>query len=254
MVIQNGEKLIEIVRRTAEQVFVPITAGGGVIPPVQEYYPIIQEICEKYGVVLIMDEVVCGFGRTGTMFGFEHYEVAPDIVTMAKGMASSYAPISAAAVRSEIFEEFLHDPGEKYDYFRDISTYGGCTGGFAAALENMRIVEEEDLVENARAVGAYLLDRLQELADHPNVGDVRGKGLFAGIELVADKTSKAPLGEDVMGAVMRTVTEEGVLIGRTNRSIPGHNNTLNIAPPLIVTKADIDEIVTAVRVGIEKGC
>jgi taurine-pyruvate aminotransferase len=232
----------------------PITAGGGVIPPVQEYYPIIQEICEKYGVVLIMDEVVCGFGRTGTMFGFEHYEVAPDIVTMAKGMASSYAPISAAAVRSEIFEEFLHDPGEKYDYFRDISTYGGCTGGFAAALENMRIVEEEDLVENARAVGAYLLDRLQELADHPNVGDVRGKGLFAGIELVADKTSKAPLGEDVMGAVMRTVTEEGVLIGRTNRSIPGHNNTLNIAPPLIVSKADIDEIVAAVRVGIEKGC
>jgi taurine-pyruvate aminotransferase len=232
----------------------PITAGGGVIPPVQEYYPIIQEICEKYGVVLIMDEVVCGFGRTGTMFGFEHYEVAPDIVTMAKGMASSYAPISAAAVRSEIFEEFLHDPGEKYDYFRDISTYGGCTGGFAAALENMRIVEEEDLVENARAVGAYLLDRLQELADHPNVGDVRGKGLFAGIELVADKSSKVPLGEDVMGAVMRTVTEEGVLIGRTNRSIPGHNNTLNIAPPLIVTKADIDEIVAAVRVGIEKGC
>jgi len=173
---------------------------------------------------------------------------------MAKGMASSYAPISAAAVRSEIFEEFLHDPGEKYDYFRDISTYGGCTGGFAAALENMRIVEEEDLVENARAVGAYLLDRLQELADHPNVGDVRGKGLFAGIEFVADKSSKVPLGEDVMGAVMRTVTEEGVLIGRTNRSIPGHNNTLNIAPPLIVTKADIDEIVAAVRVGIEKGC
>ena len=232
----------------------PITAGGGVIPPVEEYYPIIQEICGRYDVILIIDEVVCGFGRTGTMFGFEHYDLTPDIVTMAKGMASSYAPISAAAVRSEIFEEFLHDPGEKYDYFRDISTYGGCTGGFAAALENMRIVEEEDLVENARAVGAYLLDRLQELADHPNVGDVRGKGLFAGIELVADKTSKAPLGEDVMGAVMRIVTEEGVLIGRTNRSIPGHNNTLNIAPPLIVSKADIDEIVAAVRVGIEKGC
>jgi len=232
----------------------PITAGGGVIPPVQEYFPIIQEICEKYGVILIIDEVVCGFGRTGTMFGFEHYEVAPDIVTMAKGMASAYAPISATAVRSEIFDEFLNDPSDQSDYFRDISTYGGCTGGFAAALENMRIVEDEDLVENARVVGEYLLDRLRELSDHPNVGEVRGKGLFAGLELVADKASKAPVGEDVMAAVMRGITAEGVLAGQTNRSIPGLNNTVNIAPPLIVTNADVDEIVAAVQVGIEKGC
>ena len=230
----------------------PITAGGGVIPPVEEYYPIVQEICDKYGVILIMDEVVCGFGRTGKMFGFEHYEVAPDIVTMAKGMASSYAPISATAVRSEIFDEFLSDPSDKYDYFRDISTYGGCTGGFAAALENMRIVEDEDLVENARVVGDYLLDRLGELSDHPNVGDVRGKGLFAGVELVADKSSKDPVGEDVMAAVIRAIAAEGVLVGGTNRSIPGHNNTLNIAPPLIVSTADVDEIVAAVKVGIEK--
>ena len=230
----------------------PITAGGGVIPPVEEYYPIVQEICDKYGVILIMDEVVCGFGRTGKMFGFEHYEVAPDIVTMAKGMASSYAPIAATAVRSEIFDEFLSDPSDKYDYFRDISTYGGCTGGFAAALENMRIVEDEDLVENARVVGDYLLDRLGELSDHPNVGDVRGKGLFAGVELVADKSSKDPVGEDVMAAVIRAIAAEGVLVGGTNRSIPGHNNTLNIAPPLIVSTADVDEIVAAVKVGIEK--
>ncbi len=232
----------------------PITAGGGVIPPVEEYYPIVQEICDKYGVILIMDEVVCGFGRTGKMFGFEHYEVAPDIVTMAKGMASSYAPISATAVRSEIFDEFLSDPSDKYDYFRDISTYGGCTGGFAAALENMRIVEDEDLVENARVVGDYLLDRLGELSDHPNVGDVRGKGLFAGVELVADKSSEDPVGEDVMAAVIRAIAAEGVLVGGTNRSIPGLNNTLNIAPPLIVSTADVDEIVAAVKVGIEKGC
>ena len=188
------------------------------------------------------------------MFGFEHYDVAPDIVTMAKGMASSYAPISAAAVRGEIFDEFLHDPSAKYDYFRDISTYGGCTSGFAAALENMRIVEEEDLVENARVVGAYLLDRLRELADHAHVGEVRGKGLFAGVELVADKSSKVPVAEDVMGAVMRHIGGEGVLVGRTNRSLPGLNNTLTIAPPLIIDKADVDEIVAAVQVGIEKGC
>ena len=232
----------------------PITAGGGVIPPVDEYYTIVREICDEYGVILIIDEVVCGFGRTGTMFGYEHYDFVPDIVTMAKGMASSYAPISAAAVRGEVFDTFLEDPSEKYHYFRDISTYGGCTAGFAAALENLRIIEEEDLIENSRVMGAYLLDRLRELSDHPHVGDVRGRGLFAGVELVEDKASKAPVGEDVMMAVVKKAAEEGVLVGKTTRSVPGLNNTVNMAPPLIVTKADIDELVDAVQAGIEHGC
>ncbi len=232
----------------------PITAGGGVIPPVEEYYPIVREICDEYGVLLIVDEVVCGFGRTGTMFGFEHYDFVPDIVTMAKSMASSYAPISAAAVRAEVFDRFLGDPSEKFRYFRDISTYGGCTAGFAAALENLRIIEDEHLVENSRVKGAYLLDRLRELLDHKNVGDVRGQGLFAGVELVEDKGSKTPVSEDVMTAVVARAAAEGVLVGKTTRSVPGLNNTVNIAPPLIVTKADIDELVDAVTVGIEHGC
>ena len=188
------------------------------------------------------------------MFGFEHYDFAPDIVTMAKGMASSYAPISAASVRRGIFEKFLHDPSDKRDYFRDISTFGGCTAGVAAARENLRILEDEDLIENTRVVGDHLLDRLRELADHEHVGDIRGKGLFAGVELVEDKSSKVPVSEDVMNAVMRRITEEGVLVGKTTRSIPRLNNTINIAPPLIVTEADVDEIVDAVKVGIEQGC
>ena len=232
----------------------PITAGGGVIPPVEEYFPIVREICDEHGVILIIDEVVCGFGRTGTMFGYEHYDFVPDIVTMAKGMASSYAPISAAAVRGEVFDTFLEDPGEKYHYFRDISTYGGCTAGFAAALENLRIIEEEDLIENSRVMGAYLLDRLRELSDHPNVGDVRGRGLFAGVELVEDRASKTPVSEDVMMAVVKKAADEGVLVGKTTRSVPGLNNTVNMAPPLIVTKADVDELVDAVKAGIEHGC
>lgn len=232
----------------------PITAGGGVIPPVDEYYTIVREICDEYGVILIIDEVVCGFGRTGTMFGYEHYGFVPDIVTMAKGMASSYAPISAAAVRGEVFDTFLEDPSEKYHYFRDISTYGGCTAGFAAALENLRIIEEEDLIENSRVMGAYLLDRLRELSDHPNVGDVRGRGLFAGVELVEDKASRTPVSEDVMMAVVKKAADEGVLVGKTTRSVPGLNNTVNMAPPLIVTKADVDELVNAVQAGIEHGC
>lgn len=232
----------------------PITAGGGVIAPVDEYYPIIQQICSTYDVILIMDEVVCGFGRTGTMFGFEHYDVVPDIVTMAKGMASAYAPISATAVRGEIFQTFLNDPDASYAYFRDISTYGGCTAGFAAALENLRILEDESLVENSRVVGRYLHDRLLELADFEYVGDIRGRGLFAGIELVRDRSSKTPVGEEVMAAVLSRIADEGVLVGKTTRSFHGLNNTINIAPPLIVTKADVDEIVDAVKLGIERGC
>ena len=232
----------------------PITAGGGVIPPVAEYYGIVRDICDRYGVVLIIDEVVCGFGRTGTMFGYQHYDVVPDIVTMAKGLASSYAPISAVAVRGDVFDAFLEDPSDRYGYFRDISTYGGCTAGFAAALENLRIIEEENLIENSRVMGAYLLDRLRELSDHRNVGDVRGKGLFAGVELVQDKDLKTPVSEDVMAAVVKKAAAEGVLVGRTTRSVPGLNNTINLAPPLIVTKADIDELVDAVKAGIEHGC
>ncbi len=232
----------------------PITAGGGVIPPVEEYFPIVRQICDEHDVLLIMDEVVCGFGRTGKMFGFEHYDIVPDIVTLAKGMASSYAPISATAARSEIFEAFMDDEDARYGYFRDISTYGGCTAGFVAALENLRILEDEGLVENARVVGEHLHDRLRELADHRYVGDVRGKGLFAGVELVADKSTKAPVEDDVMGAVLARIAEEGVLVGKTTRSFLDLNNTINIAPPLIVTAAEVDEIVDAIKVGIEEGC
>jgi taurine-pyruvate aminotransferase len=233
----------------------PITAGGGVIAPVLEYYGIIRDICDRHGVLLIMDEVVCGFGRTGAMFGFEHYGVVPDIVTMAKGMASAYAPISATAVKDEIFSEFLcDDPDDRYGYFRDISTYGGCTAGFAAALENLRILEDENLVENARVMGEHLYQRLQELLDYPHVGQVRGKGLFAGVELVVDKASKTPVEERVMNTVLAKIAGRGVLAGRTNRSIPGMNNTINLAPPLIVSRNDVDEIADAVKAGIEEGC
>ncbi len=232
----------------------PITAGGGVILPVPEYYPILQEICNKYGVYLIMDEVVCGFGRTGKFWGFEQYDVDPDMVTMAKGLASSYMPLSATVARQEIFDKFLCDPADPqkcFDYFRDISTYGGCAAGTTAALESTRIIEEENLVENSRVVGAYLLESLQALSDMPLVGDVRGKGLFAGLELVKDKATKEPISEMEMGRIMGMVASEGVLIGRTMSSLPGNNTIMNFAPALIATRDDIDEIVAAVKKAIE---
>lgn len=233
----------------------PITAGGGIILPVPEYYPILQEICNKYGVYLIMDEVVCGFGRTGKFWGHEQYEVDPDMITMAKGLASSYMPLSATTVRQEIYERFLCDPGdsdERLNYFRDISTYGGCAGATTAALESTRIIEDENLVENSRVVGAYLLDSLTALGDMPLVGDVRGKGLFCGVEFVKDKQTKTPITEAEMGRIMALVAAEGVLVGRTNSSLPGNNTIMNLAPALIATKADMDEMVAAIKNAIEK--
>lgn len=233
----------------------PITAGGGIIVPVPEYYPILQEICNRYGIYLIMDEVVCGFGRTGKFWGFEQYDVDPDMVTMAKGLASSYMPLSATVTRQEIYDKFLCDPADPkagINYFRDISTYGGCTGATVAALESTRIIEAENLVENSRVVGAYMLESLQALSDMPLVGHVRGKGLFCGLELVKDKATKTPITEAEMGRIMGLVAAEGVLIGRTNSSLPGNNTIMNFAPALIATKADIDEIVAAVKKAIQK--
>lgn len=115
----------------------PITAGGGILKPVKEYYPLLQEICRKYDIWLIMDEVVCGFGRTGKFWGHDHFDVDPDIVTMAKGLASSYEALSATVVKQEIYDLFLNDPADpatRLNYFRDISTYGGCTSSMVAAL------------------------------------------------------------------------------------------------------------------------
>lgn len=224
----------------------PITAGGGVIPPPEGYFETIQEICRKYGVLLHIDEVVCGMGRTGKWFGYQHYGVEPDIVTMAKGVASGYAAISCTVTTEDLFREFLADPSDTMQYFRDISTFGGCAGGPAAALENMRIIEQENLLENVNAMGDYLMDGLNMLKDkHKVVGDVRGKGLFAGAELVSDRASRAPAHESVSAAVVADCLKQGVMIGRTTRSFPELNNTLCLSPALICTRGDIDEIVSA---------
>ena len=225
----------------------PVTAGGGVIVPPEGYWPRVQEICKKYDVLLHIDEVVCGVGRTGTWFGYQHYGIMPDMVTMAKGVASGYAAISCLATTDEVFDMFKDDTSDPLNYFRDISTFGGCTAGPAAALENMRIIEDEDLLANTTAMGAYMLDKLAELKDkHAVIGDVRGKGLFLGAELVADRDSRAPAEEKKVQAVVGHCMKQAVIIGATNRSLPGKNNTLCFSPALIATKDDIDQIISAV--------
>lgn len=224
----------------------PITAGGGVITPPEGYWETVQEICRKYDILLHIDEVVCGLGRTGKWFGYQHYGVKPDLVTMAKGVASGYAAISCTVTTEAVFEQFKSDPSDPMNYFRDISTFGGCAAGPAAALENMRIIEEENLLENATQMGDYLLERLRELqAKHPIIGDVRGKGLFVGAELVEDRDTKKPVHESVTQAIVADCAAQGVIIGATNRSFPELNNTLCLSPALICTKSDLDAIVDA---------
>ena len=225
----------------------PITAGGGVIVPPEGYWPRVQEICRQYNILLIIDEVVCGVGRTGTWFGYQQFGVEPDIVTMAKGVASGYAAISCTVTTEAVFEMFKDDPADPLGYFRDISTFGGCTAGPAAALENLRILEDEDLLANTQAMGARLMDNLRQLqARHRVVGEVRGAGLFCGAELVADRETREPLAEKLVAAVVAGTLARGVQIGMTNRSLPGLNNTLCFSPALVATADDIDRITTAV--------
>ncbi|APZ53456.1 aspartate aminotransferase family protein [Salipiger abyssi] len=231
----------------------PVTAGGGVIVPPPGYWERVQEICRKYDVLLHIDEVVCGVGRTGTWFGYQHYGIEPDFVTMAKGVASGYAAIACCVTSERVFDLFKDDASDPMNYFRDISTFGGCTAGPAAALENMRIIEDEGLLDNTTAMGDYMIDRLSELKDkHAVIGDVRGKGLFLGAELVADRATKEPVSEKEVGAVVAGCNAAGVIIGATNRSVPGLNNTLCFAPALIATKDDIDQIVDAVDQSLTK--
>ncbi|MAU48204.1 MAG: aspartate aminotransferase family protein [Yangia sp.] len=232
----------------------PVTAGGGVIVPPPGYWERVQEICRKYDILLHIDEVVCGVGRTGThWFGYQHYGIEPDFVTMAKGVASGYAAIACCVTSERVFDLFKDDASDPMNYFRDISTFGGCTAGPAAALENMRIIEDENLLENTTRMGDYMLDRLGELMDkHAVVGDVRGKGLFLGAELVSDRDARTPVTEAQIGAVVAGCAAEGVIIGATNRSVPGLNNVLCFAPALIATKDDIDQIVGAVDKSLAK--
>jgi len=225
----------------------PITAGGGVIVPPAGYWERVQEICRKHDILLHIDEVVCGVGRTGTWFGYQHYGIQPDFVTMAKGVASGYAAISCTVTTEAVFDLFKDDPTDTMSYFRDISTFGGCTAGPAAALENMRIIEDEDLLNNTIAMGERCLNNLRALMDkHKVIGDVRGKGLFLGAELVSDRASKEALDEKKVQAVVADCMAQGVIIGATNRSVPGLNNTLCLSPALIATRDDIDQITSAI--------
>ena len=257
--IQAANAIEEVILREGADtcgalILEPITAGGGVITPPEGYWERVQEICKKYEILLIIDEVVCGMGRTGTWFGYQHYGIKPDMVTMAKGVASGYAAISCTVTTEEVFQMFKADPDDPMSYFRDISTFGGCTAGPAAAMANMDILEEEKLLENTTAMGDYLVEQLQGLmSKHDIIGDVRGKGLFVGAELVVDRETKEPVHESITQAIVAECFKtDAVVIGATNRSLAGFNNTLCLSPALICTKSDLDEVVDSMDRAIAK--
>ena len=223
----------------------PIISGGGVIPPTEGYLRGVREICDRTGILLIYDEVVNGFGRTGKMFGHQHWGVEPDIISFAKGLTSGYMPLSATVVKQHVFEAFLDEPGTD-SHFRHITTYGGSPVCTAVSLKSIEILEKENLSERAAEMGDYLLGKLQRLLDHPNVGDVRGKGLLLGIELVKDNVSKTPLDSDIVASVTRYCMDKQIIIGRNTNTIPGFTNVLIMAPPLVINHEEADRLADTV--------
>lgn len=212
----------------------PISSANGVHVPSARYWQLLREICDRHGVLLIMDEVINGFGRTGTWFASEHFDVVPDIMTVAKGLSSGYAPIAAAIVRPAVYEAFKREETT----FGHLLTFGGQAVAAAAAIANIEIMRREELVSRASASGAYLLEQLRGLVDlHPTVGDARGIGLLCAIEMVRDTATKEKWSKE-SGFVKRLselVAERGLL----TRVL----DVVHIAPPLVVTRDEIDRIV-----------
>lgn len=219
----------------------PAITGGGVIVPEPIYMKEVQSICNRHGVLLIIDEVICGFGRSGQKFGHMNYQVKPDIVTMAKGLTSGYLPLSATAVRKDIYESFKNSAD--YSHLRHVNTFGGTPASCALALKNLEILEKEKLVERSRTLGERLLRELNDLHEHPLVGDIRGFGFLVGVEVVEDKHTKEPLALAKVGKIIAECKAKGLIIGKNGDTVAGFNNVLTLSPPLSSTDEDLDFII-----------
>jgi len=238
-IIYEGEETV------AAFIMEPMISGGGVMVPPDNYLTEIRRVCDKYKVLLILDEVVSGFGRTGKMFGHEHWGAKADIFTFAKGMASGYMPVAATVVTEKIFEAFYGEANE-LKHFRHVNTYGGHPVAAAVSLKNIEIVERENLVANAAKMERYIKAGLNEFTDHPFVGEIRGKGLLLGIELVSDKESKKPLETARSNAIVQNCMKQGVHVMRNGFTVPGLDNVLITAPPLVLQESEADMIVDAI--------
>jgi adenosylmethionine-8-amino-7-oxononanoate aminotransferase len=225
--------------RIAAMIGEPVMGVGGMIVPPADYWPRVRELLSAHGILLILDEVVTAFGRTGHWFAAEHFGVDPDLLVTAKGITSGYVPLGAVLVSAEVARELDGDHGFAVGF-----TYYGHPTACAVALKNLEIIEREGLLERARDTGSYLLDRLQGLTELPIVGEVRGLGMMLGIELVADKRTREPICMDsAPHDVIRR--ETGVLVRDCD-------HTLVLSPPLVMTREEADEVVAAVRAVLER--
>ena len=217
----------------------PISAASGIHVPHEEYWSTIREICDKHGVVMICDEVITGFGRTGKMFGTENWGIKPDIFTVAKALTSGYMPIGAAVASRKIAEAFEGD--DEDSTFRHLFTFGGNPPACAAGLANLKIMEEEGLVENSANMGEYMYEQLQTLYEHRIVGDVRGgKGLICAVEIVKDRDTRERFPKEAaLEKKLTPIFSRRRLLGRAG-------DIISLAPPLSITKDEVDLLVREV--------
>ena len=238
VVLKAGPKTVAAV--VAE----PVQGAGGVIVPPADYFPLLRQVCDRYGLLLIADEVITGFGRTGRWFALEHWNVQADLMIFAKGVTSGYLPLSGVMLTRSVHDTLKLVKGP----FAHGFTYSGHPTACAVGLRNLQILEDEGLVEQAAEKGAYLQERLQKLRSHEIVGDVRGLGLVAGIELVRDRLTKEQF--DVAAGAARRVwlaaLEQGVIV----RPLPG--DVLAMSPPFVISNEQIDRMVSVLDSAIAK--
>jgi adenosylmethionine-8-amino-7-oxononanoate aminotransferase len=231
----------------------PVQNAGGCIPPgSMDYFKRIRKLCDETGILMIMDEVICGFGRLGELFGSTYFGVEPDLITVAKGITSSYAPLGAVLARKSVADAFSdagdgptpmpQDRARRYGFAHGL-TFGGHPVSCAAALANLDIMLEEDLPGRAKETGAYLRQQLEAaFANHPNVGDIRGAGLFLGVELVKDRATKdSPNDHELLLWLTGQMNRRGLILRNDERGDP----TTQLCPPLVITKEECDRAVTA---------
>ena len=238
---RDVDRAIEHERPSSVAAFIgePISQAAGIHVPHPEYWPTIREICDKHGVILICDEVITGFGRTGKMFATEHWGIVPDIFTVSKALSSGYLPIGAAIASEKVSNAFI---GDEEMAFTHLITFGGNPASAAAALANLDIMIGERMVENSAEMGGYLYEQLQTLYEHRIVGDVRGgMGLIAAVELVKDRETKEKFPKDAeLSKKINPLMAKHGLMGRVG-------DVISLAPPLCITRDETDYLVTSLN-------
>ena len=222
------ERIIQFEDPTQISAFIgePIQQGFGAYAPPKEYWKIVREICSRYGILLIIDEVICGFGRTGKWFGVQHFDIEPDLITMAKGISSGYVPLGGVGITNEAFEPI--------EILQHLHTYSNHPVSCAAGLKNIEIMHKEKLVENAAKMGKHLLEGLKSLESHPTVGEARGTGLWAAMDFTMDKKKRTPFAAERLSSIVNRAFSKGLVVKVMGQA-------LEFAPPLVIQKSDIDE-------------